>query len=728
MTKESSSEQWNVTGQAQYNVYQNNQGPILPDNQGTVNITYGSPPPGELNPFGVPYLRNRYFSGREGVLLQLHEQLTQSRATAMIQAQAISGLGGIGKTQTAVEYAYRYHYEKSVYKTVFWVNADTEASLSSDFASLAEQVAIPDAPILQQDGKISAMLSWLNSHHHWLLIFDNADHPEWLPAWIPPNPRGKVLITSRASVFDPLGIDSPIVLDVLSEPEALTLLFERTGLSRTSEAEAEAKALNQVLDGLPLALEQAGAYIVHQKISFGRYLRAYRSQGLTQLEKGKAQTGCYPSSVLKTWNLNMAAVSEENLAATALLELSSFLAPDEIPECIMTAGAAHLGFGLGDYLRSTGGDAATDEAVSLALRELLALLSQYSLVRWSGDPSTYSVHRLVQAVVRDQITAEKVAAWLSQVTAAVDEAYPGQEFAQWPQCLQLLSHWLRIVEQAESISFRSGELGLVCSQAGLFLMDQGRYVEAEPLYLKSLAICKSTRGARHPSTATRLNNLAVLYSLQGRYDESEPLLQEVIAIRKSVLGDRHPSTAGSLNDLAGLYRSQRRYDESESLYLESLAIRKSVLGDRHLSTAGSLNDLAVLYLSQGRYGEAEPLYLESLDISKGVLGDRHPDIATRLNNLAGLYESQGRYDEAEPLYLESLDIRKGTLGERHPDTAQSLFNLAALYSEIQQPPTALLLIQQALTIYLPVLGAEHPTTKAANSWLKSIQQALDNAT
>ncbi|MEL6856568.1 MAG: NB-ARC domain-containing protein, partial [Cyanobacteria bacterium J06607_13] len=270
-------------------------------------------PTGMVNPFGVPYSRNRYFTGRAEVLSLLHEQLMLSGTVAMTQVQAISGLGGIGKTQTAVEYAYRYYYgsqaattetttettekpsvEKQsqqtsgqdsapapVYDYVFWINADTQVNLATDYAAISEQLAVPDAQAMPQEQKITAVRSWLNGHDRWLLIFDNADTPDWLAPWMPTNPTGKVLITSRASVFDQLGIQTPIALDVLSEAEALTLLFERTGIERTAAAEDEAKLLNQELDGLPLALEQASAYILRQKIGFGTYLRAYRSRGLT---------------------------------------------------------------------------------------------------------------------------------------------------------------------------------------------------------------------------------------------------------------------------------------------------------------------------------------------------------------------------------------------------------------------------------------------------------------
>ena len=464
---------------------------------GDGNIYHAAPPvPGEPNPFGVPYLRNRYFAGREAVLEQLHEQLLQTSAAAMTQVQAISGLGGIGKTQTAVEYAYRYHLDEPFYTTVFWVTADTAVNLATNFSAIADQLALPGAQSLIQDDKITAVRAWLNTHPNWLLIFDNADRPDWLTAWMPANANGKVLLTSRASEFAHLGIDEPIALDVLSDAAALTLLFARTGIARSAATVAEAKALNQQLDGLPLALEQASAYIKAQKLSdFARYLRAFERQGLRQLEKASPQTGNYPSSVLQTWQLNVDAVQANNPAARALLELSAFLAPDDIPFSILTAGASHLGAELGDFLQSDDRNDESDR--TLALRELLQLLNDYSLVQWAASTPTYRVHRLVQAVVRDQLVVDAAKGWVEQAIAAIAAAYPGSGFGQWPVCRLLLPHWLTVVAQAEQQQYTSAALGLLCNQAGYFLSEQGRYSEAEPLYRQALEIIRTELGERH---------------------------------------------------------------------------------------------------------------------------------------------------------------------------------------------------------------------------------------
>jgi tetratricopeptide (TPR) repeat protein len=646
---------------------------------GNNNAIYTAPPipVGEPNPFGVPYQRNRYFAGRQTVLRELHEQLTQATATAITQVQAISGLGGVGKTQTAVEYAYRHFYDEPTYKTVFWVKADTEVNLATDFAGIAQQLVLPMAQATQTE-QIPAVRAWLATHGDWLLIFDNADTPEWLTSFMPSHPQGKVLVTSRASVFDALGIQQPLALDVLLVEEALDLLFERTGCARTEENIAAATELNQELDGLPLALEQASAFVLRQKIDFATYLKTYRKRGLSQLEKEKAKTGQYPLSVLTTWKINFEAVAAENEAAAALLELSAFLASDEIPYCILTAGAAHLGEVLSAYLAAAAEDNDDDET-RLAIGELLALLSRYSLVKWEAKRQVYSVHRLVQAAVRDgmdQVTADE---WLERVVGAIASAYPGKDVSDWAICAQLLPHWLQLSKQDNKIGHKSVAMSVVLSQAGYYLYEQGRYSEAEALYEQALPLKRQLLGENHPSLAFSLNNLAQLRHSQGRYDEAEPLFEEALAIHQRLLGAEHPSVADSLNNLAALYGSQGRYSEAEPAYKRALAINLRSLGENHPHVAANLSGLAYLYYTQGRYSEAEPIYKKALAISLRLLGENHPSVAIVLNNLALLYFDQEDYTQAELMYKKALAIKIQLLGEKHPSVVLGMNNLAQLY-------------------------------------------------
>ncbi|MDB9444940.1 tetratricopeptide repeat protein [Anabaena sp. CS-542/02] len=188
--------------------------------------------------------------------------------------------------------------------------------------------------------------------------------------------------------------------------------------------------------------------------------------------------------------------------------------------------------------------------------------------------------------------------------------------------------------------------------------------------------------------ATSLNNLGYIYYSQGRYDQAEPLYLQALELRKRLLGDNHPHVATSLNNLALLYSSQGRYDQAEPLYLQALELRKRLLGDNHPDVATSLNNLGYLYYYQGRYDQAKPLYLQALELRKRLLGDNHPYVATNLNNLAGLYESQGRYDQGEPLLHRALEIYQQVLGDNHPNTLTVCENLAQLQARASNSPEA----------------------------------------
>jgi tetratricopeptide (TPR) repeat protein len=254
--------------------------------------------------------------------------------------------------------------------------------------------------------------------------------------------------------------------------------------------------------------------------------------------------------------------------------------------------------------------------------------------------------------------------------------------------------------------------------------DQGRYSDAEPLFIRALTINEQQFGASHPNTANSLNNLAQLYKSIGRYSDAEPLYLFALAVREQQLGTNHPDTAGSLNNLASLYYSIGRYSDAEPLFVRALAIREQQLGTNHPDTAGSLNNLAGLYESMGRYRDAEPLHIRALSIREQQLGANHPDTAISLNNLAGLYYSIGRYSDAEPLYLCALAIREQQLGANHPDTAGSLNNLALLYRSLGRYRDAEPLYVRALAISEQQLGANHPDTATSLNNLAGLYESI----
>ncbi len=751
--------------------------------QQTTNF-YPLPPPRiEPKPFTVPYDQNPHFTGRAEILAQIHATLGQTGTAALSQAKAIHGLGGVGKTQTAVEYAYRYakdpaFYEsgKPVYDWVLWVNA-SNLTLAASFGSIAADLALPNHETQKLDENTAAVSRWLETHGSWLLIFDNVDEPKAVKPFRPKNPNGRILLTSRSQRFESLGVANPIALNDMTPAEAHEFLLRRTGRSPlaplqkggtvgeacavhipnglevplfkgdlggspplAADEQQALIALAQALGYLPLALEQAAAYMLAKNVSFAAYLRSYEQRRLQVLEKQRPEMGDYPDSVATTWAINVEAVKASSPAAADLLNLSAFLAPDNIPYELLLLGKAHLG----ELLSQALANAPEDE---LVLPELLEELTRYSLIRLETE-HRYSIHRLVQEVLRDALKAEEQQ-WQSRVIEALNQTFPDVEFKNWGQCERLIEQVQAIERQTAT---QTSELARLLNQTGHFLYEQGRYSEAEPLYLDALNIYRSQLGNEHPSTATSLNNLALLYSAQGRYREAEPLyldalnirrnqlgtehldtanslnnlaalyysqgrdreaeplLLNALNIRRSQLGDEHPDTATSLNNLAELYRAQGRDREAEPLYLDALNIYRSQLGDEHPSTAQSLNNLALLFYSQGRDREAEPLYLDALNITRSQLGIEHLLTATSLNNLAGLYYSQGRYREAESLYLDALNICRRQLGAEHPHTASSLNNLAALYESQERYSEAEPLYLDALNIRRSQLGAEHPDT------------------
>ncbi len=628
-----------------------------------------------LTKFNIPYARNEFFTGREQVLKDLRDALTKNSATALTQAQAISGMGGIGKTQTAIEYAYKY---RDQYSAVFWMLADSQLALTTGFVEIARALNLPEKDAQNPDDAVRAVMLWLEDNNDWLLIFDNADAPELLKGFRPRNPSGHILITSRAQVFDSVGIAKPVEIEAMMPDEALKFLFTRTGRDDNNTAEKDAATqLANELGYLPLALEQAGAFITAKKARFQDYLTSYRRKRSKLLEESKPIAGDYHASVATTWAMNFKEVEDISEAASDLLRLSAFLSPDSIPLELLTEGKSELGTALLAALADVDED-------PLVINKVLEPLTRYSLIRLDIDSQTYKIHRLVQEVLKDEMDAETQRLWAERVIRALNKAFPSPEFETWPLCERLFTQAKVVAKLIKEWDIWLQEAARLLNGAGLYSFYRSQYFEAEPLYERSLEIREKVMGTDHPDVARSLNNLAELYRDQGRYAEAEMLHKRSLAIREKVMGIDHPGVATCLNNLAGLYRIQGKHTEAEPLYKRSLSIREKLRGPKHPDVAECLNNLAGLYLDQGKYSEAEPLYEQSLGILEEVLRPEHPDIATCLNNLAVLYKSQGKYAEAEPLYKRSLSIREKALGPDHPSVALTLENYADLLRATQR--------------------------------------------
>ena len=651
--------------------------------------------------WNVPYQRNPLFTGREEVLKRLYQALRAGKTAALAQPQAISGLGGIGKTQTAVEYAYRYRDD---YQTILWVKAETGGSIISDFVTIAQLLNLPEQREQEQLRIVEAVKRWFLEHSEWLLIFDNADDLAMVRDFLPPGGKGHILLTTRAYATG--HIAQRIEVEKMKQAEGAMFLLHRATIldpqkplaNVTKTNRNTAKEIVQAMDGLPLAIDQAGAYIEETNCGLQGYWQLYQTQGAKLLKERGGLVTDHPDPVATTWSLSFKNVQQANPAAAELLRFCAFLAPDAIPEELFPESAAELGPTLEPVAVDT-------SRFNSALRELL----KYSLVHRDSKSNTLSIHRLVQEVLKDQMDEKTRRMWAERVVRAMSYVFPDPEYTNWDVCRRYLLHAQVSTSLIVQWDMAFPEAILLLNNVGGYLREIFQYEEAETLWKRALAIRERMQGPEHPDTASSLRLLGYLYREQGKYELAEPLFQRALAICEKVLGPDHLDTAGCLHQLAWLYDYQGKYEEAEPLHLRSLAIGERVLGPEHPGIANSLHNLAYHYDNQGKYEEAEHLYWRTLSIDEKSVGHEHPSTADTLNSLALHYIRQEKYEEAESLCERALAIRERVLGPDHIKTANSLSRLAYIYSNQSKYEQAEPLYQRTLKIFEKTLPPDHPS-------------------
>jgi tetratricopeptide (TPR) repeat protein len=648
-------------------------------------------------PNNLPYSSlGTLFKGRDAFLATLRGSLlaAPSHAAALVPKTAIHGLGGVGKTRLAVEYAWRHRAE---YTALLFVLADTPANLRRNLAALTTPLILnlEEHQAQEEEVQVAAALRWLQTHPGWLLILDNVDAEdaaEAVETVLPQLRDGHVLITSRLSHWSQ--DIAPLELDVLAASDAVAFLLERTAGYRRATADdaADARLLARELDGLALALEQAGTYIHERRLSFAEYLQRWRSQEARVREWFDARLMHYPRSVAVTWETTLAQLDE---SARALLRLLAWLAPDPIPLLLFESEAASQIFA-----EAVAGPDGSTPASHADLEEARTALIKFSMARWEGN-ETLQVHRLVQEITRGRLVEEEQRFWLEQALRLVNAALPGDpppnDVRSWPVWEPLQPHVVFVVGWADQAGIPEPTARLM-NELGLFLKTKCVFVEVEPLYRRALSISEAVYGPTHPSVASGLSNLAALLWETNRVEEAEPLYRRALDIDEATYGPAHPSVASGLNDLGGLLREINHLEEAEALFRRALGIDEAAYGPTHPSVASGLSNLAGLLRETNRLAEAEPLYRRALGIDEAVYGPTHPRVATHLSNLAGLLQETNRLAEAEPLYRRALGIDEAVYGPTHPRVATRLNNLAGLLRETNRLAEAVPLYRRALAI------------------------------
>jgi hypothetical protein len=494
--------------------------------------------PGELPPiWNVPFHPNPFFTGRGLLLAELLASLTASEVTG--RRVALTGLGGVGKSQLAVEYAYR---RRADFDLVWWVRAAQPTSLLADYAALASQPRLAAelglAPETSQETAMAAVRAWLEHQQRWLLVFDNAVEPAALVDLLPRSGIGQVVITSRTGIgWEQFA--SPVPVEVLAPADAAGFLLTRTKQSGP-QATVAATTLAGTLGGLPLALEQAGAFIAASgTITLAGYAELFATQTRELLRRG--QPVGYQHTVATTWSLALETLQQSAPAAVGLLTLAAFLAPDDLPQHLLVAHAEVLPEPL----------AAADP---LTFADAVAALRRYSLIRVVGDG--LFVHRLLQTVVRMELDAAAEGAWASAAVRLVNAGFPSPsyEVATWPESERLLPHALAVAEHSERLSVEPEVWLRLQAEAATYLWSRGQYRQAIALDEQTLGVRRRVLGDDHPDTLMSMNNLAearrAIGDLQGAHD----LHEQTMAGFRRVLGDDHPNTLTSMSNLAAVRR------------------------------------------------------------------------------------------------------------------------------------------------------------------------------
>ena len=498
--------------------------------------------------WNVPYRQNPYFIGRKELLETLHKKLTTEHTTALTQTQAITGLGGIGKTQTAIEYIYQH---RKNYQLIWWLRAEEPATLAVDYAQLAIKLDLPEHKATEQAVQIQAVRNWLEQHTDWLLIFDNAEERHDIRPYVPQTGNGHVLITSRNPIWDGLGSILPV--DIMQPEEALTFLAKRTN---DPDPQAAIK-LAETLGYLPLALEQAAAYIRETSSSLDHYQALFQRHHAQLLQQSHLATE-YPDTVVTTWELSFQKVQKTSPVAADFLNLCAFLAPDVIFLDMITEGVTYVPKRLAKII--------TDP---LMLDQLISPLLHYSLLQREGN--TLTIHRLVQSVLRDRLSLTTQRRWAERAVQMVNQAFPAPEFTTWSHCEQLLSHAQICVRWIKKWKFTLKEAGRLLDKMSSYYINTRQIVGS--LYVKDLylpiTINRIALEPVHPDLADTLHNLALLYVNQGRHAEAEPLYQQALVIYEKALGPDHPSLATTLENYASLLHKTER--DTEATILENRA-------------------------------------------------------------------------------------------------------------------------------------------------------------
>nr|XP_036584595.1 uncharacterized protein CTRU02_05670 [Colletotrichum truncatum]KAF6794113.1 hypothetical protein CTRU02_05670 [Colletotrichum truncatum] len=656
--------------------------------------------------FIVPFGRNENFVGRDAILRQLLERIPPSAYKDTCQRTAIVGLGGIGKTQVAIEAAYRVR-DAHPDCSVFWVPAVDTVMFENAYRDIGRALSIQSIEDDEADvkGLVKAALE-RDGDRSWLLIIDNADDMELLftnsklAKYFPSSRKGSILLTTRnKQVATRFSRGHPLYLREMGSIDATQLLNSGLDESQISDTRITTEVLGH-LAYLPLAIRQASAYMASNKsVTVSKYLgycKASDEKLVGLLSKDFEDEDRYDdiqNPVVKTWLISFEHISRDNRLAAEYLGFLCYLAEKDIPLALLPPSEDGID---------------TDE--DMAAEEAISMLMAYAFIQERDTEGRIDIHRLVRLVMRNWVREKGEEE--EQVTETIywlSERFPWPDHKNREVWMTYLPHAQAALRFQDWCTDEEALWDLLAN-TGRSNELLGKYGEAEQMHRQTLEMRKKVLGPENPNTLSSMNNLAGVFDSQGKYEEAEQMHRQALEMRKKVLGPENPDTLGSMNNLALVLRSQGKYDEAEQMHRQTLELSQKVLGLENPSTLTSMNNLAECFDSQGKYEEAEQMHRQALELSEKVLGPENPDTLTSMNNLALVLGSQGKYEEAEQMHRQTLELRKKVLGPENPSTLTSMNNLALVFDSQGKYEEAEQMHRQALEMRKKVLGPENPST------------------
>ncbi|MGW1025282.1 FxSxx-COOH system tetratricopeptide repeat protein [Streptomyces sp. NPDC002577] len=692
--------------------------------------------PGKVPGIWNAPLRNTTFTGRDPVLDQLRDQLSGGVSAVLPQPQALYGLGGVGKTQVAIEYVHRFLAD---YDLVWWISAEETEQVVASLAELAGRLGAPADDMALACSEAIRLLSRGTPTDRWLLVFDNADDPAQLTRYFPSAGSGHILVTSRNQAWAQHG--ASLAVDVFLREESVEHLTRRAPALSPAEAEQVAATLGD----LPLAVEQAAAWLAETATPVDEYLAQLAAQTADVLALMNKAPG-YPESVAATWNVSIARLKERSPASVRLLQLCAFLAPEPISNQLLYS--REMIEALKPY------DPALQE--KLVLGRVIREIGRFALAKIDQVGNSIQVHRLVQVIIRSQLTEEEQREARHVVHTVLagarpDDDEPIDDPGTWPRFDLIWPHlsasdarhctepetrrllidrvrylWKRgdfpsahklaedlLEDWREPLGEGDVQYLYLRGQLANIQRSQGRYIEARDIDSELLARQKAVLGDSHPHTYVTTSSLASDLAALGAYQSAVELAREAHQGFNQIFHDSHPRTLSAANNLALALRMVGRYGEARALDQDVLDRRMEVLGPDHPYTLASAAALGRDLREVGRYGDSVALLSRTYDSHKRILSKSFPGTLACAKSLAVSLRRDGQFEDARRLTMATQAEYHAQYAAATPDSLACDLNLAADLFAADERESARRVAEEALAEYMKVPGEMHPYTQAA---------------